>query len=133
MHLGGLTDVHPADELGELARGELVGRQGDGGAPVVGQPRNMRVHQRHNRCVETDRVRRTARRSTFGNSFDERIFGELAVLVVLVGRAEPLDSSRHPVAVAVAATCQPHSAAEILADDFAVRSDPQRRSTGHGP
>jgi hypothetical protein len=39
------------------------------------------------------------------------ILGELAVLVMLVGRAAPLDDPRHAVAIPVAATRQPHPTA----------------------
>ena len=59
------------------------------------------------------------------------IGSELAVLVVLIYRAAPLDDLNHAVAVAVSAPRYPHSAAEILASDLAALPDAQRRSTGH--
>ena len=52
---------------------------------------------------------------------DQRILGELAVLVVFIGGSAPLDDPCHAVAVAESAPRQPHPAAEVLAGDLSVR------------
>jgi hypothetical protein len=47
------------------------------------------------------------------------------VLIVLVGRATPLDDPRNAVAVAVTAASHPHPAAEIASGDLALLPDTQ--------
>ena len=51
---------------------------------------------------------------------DERIFGELAVSVVLVGWANTAHATGYPVCVADAALGFPYPVADVLAADFAV-------------
>jgi hypothetical protein len=62
---------------------------------------------------------------------DKCIFGEFAVLVVLVGWAAALDSPGDAVGVSDLASRYPHAAAEVIASDLSVLPDSKRRSTGH--
>src|SRR5690348_2018144 len=81
--------------------------------------------------VETNGIR--ARRGpAFCKSLNERVFGELAVLVVNAGRPQPLNLAGYPVAVPVTASGQPQPATKVDPGDPAVRADPQRRSASHG-
>ena len=87
------------------------------------------IDQRDDRRVQPDRVRPT-RRTALGKRRDQRILGQLAVLVVFIGRPYPLHFAGNPVTVAISTPRQPHAAAQIVASDVAVLPDPQRRSTG---
>jgi hypothetical protein len=88
------------------------------------------LHQaRHKRlgakCVDLDRG------TPFRERFNECVLSQLAVFVELVGRSETLDSSRHPVGVTETCARQPHTAAEVFANNLAVSANPKRRSSSH--
>jgi hypothetical protein len=90
----------------------------------------MLFHKNGYLCVEPNLV--NVRLSPRSQCLDECIFGKFAVLVVLVGRAAPLESTGNAVCVAELAPRQPHSATEVGTGNFAVLPDAKRRSAGHG-
>ncbi|MFZ0903723.1 MAG: hypothetical protein WAN71_07555, partial [Mycobacterium sp.] len=53
-------------------------------------------------------------------SHDQCILGELAVLVIFVCGAEPLDDACDPVGVSIAATGQPNACRNIRGCDFRI-------------
>jgi hypothetical protein len=63
-------------------------------APILCQQHKVLIDQRHHGRVEADLIRCAGGWTPLGHSFNERIFGELAVPVVFVGRAD----APHPVA-----------------------------------
>jgi hypothetical protein len=73
----------------------------------------------------------TSRSAPSYQRLDEEILGLLAVLIMFVCGAAPLDDPNHAVGVAEPSARQPHPAAQIGAADLAVRTDPQRRPTRH--
>ncbi|WP_234802644.1 hypothetical protein [Mycobacteroides salmoniphilum] len=66
-----------------------------------------------------------------GDRLDQSVYGELAVLVMLVWRPESLDPAGYAVGVTKSALRQPDSTAKILASDLAVLADAQRGPAGH--
>ena len=60
------------------------------------------------------------------SGLDERILGELAVMVIPVGWPKPLRLPDDSVGVADQALHHPHPAAEVGAVDLAVLPDAQR-------
>ncbi len=94
---GGFADPHAAEQLAELAGRVAVGGDRARRPPIFGKPGNVCVRQRHHSRVEPDRVRRAAGRAALGQGLDQSVLGELAVLVVFVGRAAALDDSRHAI------------------------------------
>lgn len=78
-----------------------------------------------------DLVRCARRWTPLCQRLDERIFGELAVPVIFVWRADTAHPSCHSIAVAHAALRLPRPIADILSADLAVLPDPQRGSSCH--
>jgi len=62
--------------------------------------------------------------SASGEGGDQRILGQLAVLVVFVSGTELLDDAGDAVSVSVAAPSEPNATALVYAFDFAVGADP---------
>jgi hypothetical protein len=73
----------------------------------------------------------TGPRMPLGQRLDQQILGQLAVLVELVGRADPLHLAHNAVAVAEAAEGLPHTTTKVAARDVAVLSNSQPWSTRH--
>ncbi|WP_245830363.1 hypothetical protein [Mycobacterium numidiamassiliense] len=80
--------------------------------------------------IEGDLVSMT-RRTSRQQCFDKSIFGEFAMLVVLIGWAAALNSPGDAVGIPNLASRYPHAAAQVLAGDLPVLPDAKRRSTGH--
>ncbi|MGY4649690.1 hypothetical protein ACVWWN_003486 [Mycobacterium sp. URHB0021] len=61
---------------------------------------------------------------------EERL-GQLSVLIELICRAHALHPARHAVGVTKARAGKPYPAAEVLANNFAVLTNTQRRAASH--
>ena len=114
--------------FGELPGVVAVGVQCPDRPAILGQSLNVLIDESRHKGVKTDRIR-AGRWPALGQGREQRILGELSVLVELVGRADALNPPGDAVAVAKARTSQPHPAAEVLANDPAVLADTQRRAS----
>src|ERR1700758_1577044 len=117
-------DPDATDEFVEFLRDELVRRDRHGGAVILGQPFQVSLDQRTDPCAECDLVTH-GWRSAGVQRLDECILGQFAVLVELVGEAASLNDPSDAVAVAIPASRQPRTIAELCAADVAVLPDPQ--------
>jgi len=132
VHAGGRRLSHPlaTDELLQLGVGEAVCRQRHGGTAVLRQPREVLLDEFGHLGVGPD-LAVDPGAFPFCEESNQRILGQLAVLVVFMCRTEVLDDPADSVGVSVPTRGQPDAAALVDALDLAVGPDPELRSAGH--